>query len=410
MDNIAGSPVEGENFYARETDVARLREILNNDDILLLGPRRIGKTSISRAMMAVVRSEGWRAIEINVASCQDERSFLDKLNFALKPEMASLTDKAKSALGDTFDAITQRIKSVKVSIAGAGALDVSLGNSDTEDWSQIANDVLRLVARVEQRWLIYIDELPILLFNIIRTDPVNGVQRVRRFLDWFRNDVRAMPEVRTVRWLVSGSVGLDTLVQQHGMADTINSMKHEGLEAFSEDVAIGMLAKLAATYTMALSDDDARKIVAAVLWPQPYYLQLAFHHLRRLMKASPTTQAAALIEQAIDKLVQPGGDNDFHYWESRLTLQLSGADAHHSLALLTLAAQAPAGVRAESLLAGLQERMPNATPEEARRAFVTLRDILQRDAYWWPDESSGVKRYRFRLEPLRRWWLRRNTL
>ena len=410
MDNIAGSPVEGENFYARETDVARLREILNNDDILLLGPRRIGKTSIARAVMGVVRSEGWRAIEINVASCQDERSFLDKLSSALKPEMASLADKAQGAIGDTFDAITKRVKSVKVSIASAGALDVSLGNSDTEDWTQVANDVLRLIARAEQRWLIYIDELPILLFNIIRTDPANGIQRVRRFLDWFRNDVRAMPEVRTVRWLGSGSVGLDTLVQQHGMADTINSMKHEGLEAFSKDVAIGMLAKLATTYTMALSDDDARKIVAAVLWPQPYYLQLAFNHLRSLMAASPATQAAALIEQAIDKLVQPGGDNDFHPWESRLTIQLSDADARHSLALLTLAAQAPAGARAENLLAELQGRMSNATQEEARRAFVTLRDILQRDAYWWPDESSGVKRYRFRLEPLRLWWLRRNTL
>ena len=290
MDNIAGSPVEGENFYARETDVMRLREILRNDDILLLGPRRIGKTSIARAVMTVVRAEGWRAI------------------------------------------------------------------------------------------------------------------------DWFRNDVRAMPEVRTVRWLVSGSVGLDTLVQQHGMADTINSMKHEGLEAFSEDVATGMLAKLATTYTITLSNDDAQKIVAAVLWPQPYYLQLAFHHLRSLMTANPTVQAAVLIEQAIDKLVQPGGDNDFHHWESRLAIQLSAVDAGHSLTLLNLAAQAPAGARPENLLAELQGRMPNATREEAKRAFITLRDILQRDAYWWPDESSGVKRYRFRLEPLRRWWLRRNTL
>lgn len=79
MDNIAGSPVEGENFFGREADVARLRDILNHDDILLLGPRRIGKTSIARAVMAQVRAEGWRAIEINVASCVDERGFLDKL-------------------------------------------------------------------------------------------------------------------------------------------------------------------------------------------------------------------------------------------------------------------------------------------------------------------------------------------
>jgi uncharacterized protein len=412
MDNIAGAPVEGENFHDRDADVKRLQEILANDDILLLGARRIGKTSIARAVMAAVRAKGWRAIEINVASCQDEHGFLSKLDAALTPELASLTDKARALMGDGFDALTKRIHSVKVSMTGVGSLDVGMGGGDNEDWTHVANDVLRLIARVDhdQRWLIYVDELPIMLFNIIRADPQNGVQRVRRFLDWFRNDVRALPDVRTLRWLVSGSVGLDTLVQQHGMADTINSMKHEGLEPFSEPVAISMLGKLATTYDMVLSNEDARNMVAAVLWPQPYYLQLAFNHLRSLMTATPGTLAGELIEQAIDKLVQPGGDNDFHHWEGRLAIQLSGADASHCRALLTLAAQTTGGARAESLLAELQERMPNATAEEALRAFVILRDILQRDAYWWPDESTGHRRYRFRLEPLRRWWLRRNTL
>jgi hypothetical protein len=410
MDNIAGSPVEGENFYARETDVTRLRGILDNDDILLLGPRRIGKTSIARAVMRLVRSEGWRAVEINVASCSDERGFLDKLDAALTPELASLAAKTKAAVGDAIEALGKRIKSVKVSIPGAGGLDVGLEEPDAEDWTHVANDLLRLIAQAEQRWLIYIDELPIFLFNIIRADPAGGIQRVRRFLDWFRNDVRAIPEARTVRWLVSGSVGLDTLVQQHGMADTINSMKHESLEAFSEDVAISMLTNLASRYKIALQDEDARKVVAAVLWPQPYYLQFAFHNLRSLITADPNANVADLIEQAIEKLVQPGVDNDFHHWEGRLSIQLSRADADHSLALLSLAAQSPAGARAESLLAELQRRMPNATSEVAMRTFVNLRDILQRDAYWEPDESSGPKRYRFRLEPLRRWWVRRNTL
>ena len=409
MDNVAGSPVEGENFYDREADVKRLREILDNDDILLLGARRIGKTSMARAVMTAVRSEGWRAIEINVASCQDEHGFLSKLDAALTPELASLTDKAKALIGDGVDALTKRIQSVKVSVDGVGALDVAVGGAN-EDWTHVANDVLRLIARIDRRWLIYVDELPIMLFNIIRVDPQNGVQRVRRFLDWFRNDVRALPDVRTLRWLVSGSVGLDTLVQQHGMADTINSMKHEGLEPFSEPVAISMLGKLATRYDMSLSDDDARSMIAAVLWPQPYYLQLAFNHLRSWMVAAPDRKAGELIEQAIDKLVQPGGDNDFHHWEGRLTIQLSPADANHCLALLTLAARTSDGARAESLFAELQGRMPNATAEEAKHVFVILRDILQRDAYWWPDESTGVKRYRFRLEPLRRWWLRRNSL
>ncbi len=128
------------------------------------------------------------------------------------------------------------------------------------------------------------------------------------------------------------------------------------------------------------------------------------------MSEHPDDSPASLIEQAIDIMVQPGADNEFHHWEMRLTIQLCKADANHALAMLNLAAQVPAGARAENLLDIVQERMSCVTPDEAKRTFIRLRDILLRDAYWWAEETSGVKRYRFRLEPLRRWWLRRDTL
>ena len=409
MDNIAGSPVEGKDFYGRKADLDRLREMLNKHDILLLGPRRIGKTSIARAVMAHVRTDGWRAVEINVASCEDERGFLDKLDAALRPEIASLAEKARAIIGDGIKAITGRLKSVKLSTP-YGELNLGLGANEGETWTQVAGDLLRLIARLEQPWLIYVDELPILLFNIIRNDPAHGVRRVRRFLDWFRNDVRAMPEVHSVRWLVSGSVGLDTLVQQHGMADTINSLKHEGLEAYTDTVAVAMLGELAATYGIDLTEEHRQQLVNSVGWAQPYYLQVAFHHLRSLRATLPGEDVGQLIARAVEKSAQPGEDNDFHHWEGRLFIQLTDAEAHHCVALLSVTAQDPTGTRPESLLAILHERLPDATAEEAKRAFVNLRDILLRDAYWCADESQGHKRYRFRLAPLRLWWLRRSTL
>jgi uncharacterized protein len=410
MDNVAGTPVEGENFHARAEDVARLLSILENDDILLLGPRRIGKTSIARAVMAALRNTGWHTLEINVASCQDEREFLEKLESKLTPVMASMPDKARAVIKDGWTAMTQRIQKFKIMVSGAAGIDISLGTNAPEDWTKLGSDCLSLIAKVEGRWLIYVDELPIMLFNIMRSDKVNGVQRVRRFLDWFRNDVRALPDVRSIRWLVSGSVGLDTLVQQHGMADTINSFKHEGLAAFTEPVAMDMLAKLAVRYQLALEPNDAARLIAAVLWPQPYYLQLAFHHLRTLRASLPTAAMVDLIAPTIQAMVEPGADNDFHHWEKRLSIQLSVNDANHCLALLTMAAADPQGANPEALLAELQARMPSATAEDTKRSFVQLRDILLRDAYWWPSESTGHKRYRFRLEPLRLWWLRRSTL
>lgn len=406
MDNIAGSPVEGKNFFGREADIASMCETLALDDILLLGPRRIGKTSVARAVMAALRGKSWRSVEINVASCIDERGFIDKLSEALKPELESLAGKAFDAIREPLATLASRIKSVSV----AGSVDVALGNADDEDWTRVASDLVKLIAKAESQWLIYVDELPIFLYGLIERDPRNGVQRVRRFLDWFRNDVRGLPGARWVHWLVSGSVGLDTLVQQHGMADSINSFKHRGLEAFSKDQALALLNKLASSYAIDLPQAAAERVVAAVQWPQPYYLQQVFHNLRERLKRPAPGDWPALIEQAMEALAQPGADNDFHHWEKRLFMQLGSADAEHARALLFKAAADPAGVGPELLLAVLEERLPNVGADEVRRRFIDLRDILQRDAYWWPDESSAAKRYRFRLEPLRRWWLRRNSL
>jgi hypothetical protein len=410
LDNIAGTPVENENFFGRETEVACLVEILATDDILLLGPRRIGKTSIARAVMAKVRTNGWRSIEINVASCVDERGFLDKLGAAVTPELASIASKATSSVVNTFATIIGRIKSVKIPIPGAGSFGMELGDGTSEEWTKVANEALQLIERAEDRWLIYVDELPIMLYHIIRTDPQTGVQRVRRFLDWFRNDVRALPTASNVRWLITGSVGLDTLVQQFGMADTINSLNHQSLAPFSEEVAVNMLLTLANRYSIPLTPNDAANIVAAVQWCQPYYLQNVFNHLRSLILMSTNASPSSLIEQAVNKLMQHGTDNDFHYWEERLFIQLRQTDANHAIIMLNLAAADPKGARPESMLTALGERMANSSQDEVRRTFMNLRDILVRDAYLWADTSSGMKRYRFHLEPLRSWWLQRDTL
>lgn len=411
MDNIAGPPVDGGNFFGREAEVAAFKVLLVHHDVLLLGPRRIGKTSFARAVLKAVAAEGWQAIEINVASCADEQAFVAKLAKAIEAKARSMPGRAWGALRDAAGELLGRIDGLKLSVAGAGAAELKLKGSAGEEWSSVAGAALRLLGKADRSWLIYLDELPIYLYTLMRGDAAGGVQRVRRFLDWFRNDVRSLPDGPALRWLITGSVGLDTLVQRHGMADTINSLKHEGLEPFSDAQAAEMVGRLAASYALALDAGDAQALVQAVQWPQPYYLQLVFHFLRKLAAgAGPGRPARELIVEAVERAVAPGADNDFHHWEERLSMQLGRADADHAVAMLTLAAQSGDGARAEALYALLQQRMPDDADDAQRRRFVEMRDILLRDGYWWPEERAGARRYRFRLELLRLWWQRRYRL
>jgi hypothetical protein len=405
MDNIAGPPVEDANFFGREAAVAALWRDLEHHDILLLGPRRIGKTSAARAVLKLARSHQWRALEVNVASCLDERAFVEKLTREVAEEARSRAGKAFDAVKSGIAGLLDRVKSIRL----PGDTGVELGAADAEDWTLVASDALRLLSRGDQKWLVYVDELPIMLLTLIRDDAKTGVQRVRRFLDWFRNDVRAMPECKHVRWLITGSVGLDTLVQRHRMADTVNTFKHEGLRPFDTATALSMLEALAKRYALDLTPADGQRILEEIHWPQPYYLQRTFNNLLELVGTSGLPPGP-FVDAAVARLIDEDEDNDFHHWEARLTLQLETDDAAHAIHLLTLAAEKREGAQPEYLLARLADRMGDATDDAQRQRFIELRDVLVRDAYWWADNSTGVKRYRFHLEPLRRWWLRRHTL
>jgi len=46
LSNIVGNTVQGEDFFDREHELDRVLERLETDNVLLLAPRRVGKTSL----------------------------------------------------------------------------------------------------------------------------------------------------------------------------------------------------------------------------------------------------------------------------------------------------------------------------------------------------------------------------
>ncbi len=110
MKNIAGPPVEHDDFFDRPNDIARLRHELDNQaNILLTAPRRVGKTSLVLRLCELECSAGRTASFINVEGCKDELSFAEKLVDGLKgsglhPKMltqaATLLRNARKALNN----------------------------------------------------------------------------------------------------------------------------------------------------------------------------------------------------------------------------------------------------------------------------------------------------------------------
>ena len=284
--------------------------------------------------MSELKSKGWHVLELNVASCENELEWVKKLHAALTAHKASLWGKAQNKAGEVLESIKKQFKSIRIAFPETGSFELNLNHDLKTDWTSVADSLVELLLHLEHSTLIYLDELPIFLNQIIKRDPEQGLFRVRRFLDWFRNDICSRPGAHSLHWLISGSVGLDTLVQQHNIADSINTLHPSTLHAFSDEEAGGMLLALAQSYDVTLSESEALSIVSAIQWAQPFYLQKFFHLLLELRQSTPDVTVEESVEPIFEAMVTHANYNDYCHWYERLSVQLTPNDARSARLLL----------------------------------------------------------------------------
>ena len=219
-------------------------------------------------------------------------------------------------------------------------------------------------------------------------------RRVREFLYWLR---RLRLQYTALRWMLAGSIGLDTVAARLNIADAINDLHIAKLGAFDEETACALLQALGTEHRVELNEAVRRHIVSRVGWPAPYYIQLVFHELRSI-QGSVT---AAHVDGAIEDLLGPYHRNTFDYWRQRLFDELGKEHAEHAVAVLNLCCRTAEGAPGAALNLSLAADLTDPRRREEETRY--LLDVLQNDGYL---VESG-NRLLFRSPLLREYWRRR---
>jgi uncharacterized protein len=390
MRNIIGSPAEGDDFFDRPKQLAKLRRELNNlANILLVAPRRVGKTSLVIRLCEEWRSDQKRkAVFLNVEGRSDELAFAEKLieelaKAGLNPEILT------RAMG-VFTKIRQSLGG-KIGVPG---LEVSLGEAADVDHStlgKVLESVFRKIEEGDNQVLIAIDELPEFLLVLQKAE--DGPRRVIAFLHWLR-ELRQTYR-KKIRWVFLGSIGLDNFVEDQKLQKLINDLQISTVEAFSSDEADAFLKQLGESNELALKETERTEIIRLVGWPLAYHLHLVFHELRDLESRSIST--------AFQSLLQPQKLAYFDTWHERIEVQFSASDAAACKSILGHLCKHPDGRAREHILAVLMAK-PSAEVDKVEEQLGRLLIVLQRDGYLL--ESPG--RYAFRSFLLREYWHRRH--
>jgi hypothetical protein len=402
MLNTVGSVARGDNFFDREEFVERLWGRLEAGNVLLLAPRRFGKTSVMYRLLDRPRS-GWRVVHVDAESIREPVNFVVALLDALSGDQAlrAFLKKAWSGAGawarktlDGWEVTTPWDVGVKINLKKA------MGG----EWPARAEGLLSVLSDYGdgERLLIIVDELPVMLRLFEDNDVPDS--EVRAFLYWLRK-LRTDPAVGLTecRFLVGGSIGADRYLSRLRASDSFNDFERVPLPHLTAARAGELLDALLQARELQVSPQTRQAALDAVGVPVPYFIQIVVSELAAVRdEGSASEITPRTVEEVYEQRVLGATCKSYfqHYYD-RLRFYGKPEEAAAKAVLRELALAQAAGVQRDNLRLVCLDTLGEAASDES---FAQLVADLENDFYvvYRPKDRSYV----FASKILCDWWRR----
>ena len=388
-----GGPVIGKDFFDRENELQEILTSLEKDNVLLIAPRRYGKTSLMRKVENRLRKRGHTCLFLDVMYIDEIKEFIVELADASFTE--SGVGKRKRILGilkETF----ARIEEVNASIMGSG-VRITFRNALKEEinestWTKKGEDVLRAIIWANEKRPVYIlmDELSECVNNMVN----RGTEDAGKFLQWFRSKRHQM--IGGLRFLVGGSVSFDRVVKRVNCKGLswINDFRRVQIEGFSRNTALNFIQKCVNDEGIQYNEEVGDRILECLSEPYvPYFISV---FLAILMQNAGRGLNVQYVEKVYsDGLLGVYGKGYFEYYRQRLRTYPEGM------------AEAAEEILKEACL--IEEGDPTSLAFNIFREkngidnYEKFRDLifdLENDFYIKVNDDK----VRFRSKVLRDWW------
>ena len=163
--------------FGRENETLDLwRRFNSGENLLMLAPRRIGKTVLLNHLSEQATKEGYRAIILDVEGYHEEKDFFRQCCAAIQEELST-----GSSVMTAFAHRLNRI--LKGSIEESGDWRQWLMHTD---WQEFADQLFTHLDDIKDGlpWLILVDELPVFI-QALREQA--GDASISKFLYWLRS-------------------------------------------------------------------------------------------------------------------------------------------------------------------------------------------------------------------------------
>ncbi len=260
-----GSPATGVDFIDREKLVLHIESLLEKNSILLVSPRRFGKTSIMRKVETDLQEKKIPCIFIDVERVTTPLELITELIMAItESKFISRKTKILSSLKRTPSIIKENIQEI-----GLSDFNAKLRDNKEEDidkvWRAKALEISKLVREIDSDVVILMDEFPIAIQKMQKTD-------ANKFLNWFRG-IRQTN--LNLKFVLAGSVSIDSTIRDLGGVAVLNDVKRVKVEGFEESVALNIIYQVFKEKGIYYSENLGKTILQCIGLPYiPYFLMI----------------------------------------------------------------------------------------------------------------------------------------
>ena len=404
LQKTLGSPVEGKKFFDREHDLEVLTErVREGNHTLLVGQRRMGKTSVVRELLRRLRRTGdFETVFVDFEAARSPAETVVELATASKP-IRGVWGRVKDAFANAAATAGGQIDEV-----GLSELRVKLRSDvDRGNWRTKGDAVLAAFADHEKPVVLAIDELPIFVNRLLVGEAHKmthkGKRRTDEYLSWLRKNVQRHQD--STRLIVSGSIGLMPIVRQAGLAAQVNVFSPFELKPSDEPTATDCLDQLAANYGLDLSCEVRREMCRRLRCCVPHHVQVFFDKIHEYLRRSNATTATIddVREVFEDEMISIHANPALDHYLVRLKTVLG--DEQYGLARELLTEAAVADGRLEDTALKEHCRHWLSVPSRSETDVEQVLHVLEHDGYL----ASADNGYRFASGWLEAWWRTRHA-
>ncbi|MEW6264398.1 MAG: ATP-binding protein [Thermodesulfobacteriota bacterium] len=392
---VVGSPVTGEDFFDRETELNDFITFLTQGTHLLItAPRRTGKTSLLKEAARRL-AEARYCLYVDLQGCVSEAEAMVKIVEEARPfrDLKHLvTDVFKNVLG----ALTNRLEEIQVS-----ELKLKLLEGVTPDWQAKGSELLQRLAQAEKPVVLLFDELPVLVNRLLKGTEGRLTPERRRqthvFLSWLRE--ATIRHQGRLAFVVCGSIGLEPLLHQAGISETVNTFMSFELPPWDREMARRFIFDRAERSGLLFQDGAENKLLDSLGLGIPHHVQMFMSFIHRDPQCRKSGRCAPPDVRRVyqEKMLSLHGHVELRTYEDRLKVMLSQEQFEAALELLTEAAVTG---RLDFDTGTRIVRSHLGPHYEAARELRFLLGLFEHDGYL----KKRGRSFRFESKLLRDWW------